>query len=147
MSEEKAVDEYSTYQVAKRWFEALGKGDGETAAACLDENIEFINYTVVPGMNEIMPWIGTHHGIDNVMKSLQVFLEVADVKSEEIVELVVNGENAVGIVHEISTVKETQMDFEIEFVQWLKVRNGKIVRWKSYTDPSSIILAMKGGKI
>jgi hypothetical protein len=28
-------------------------------------------------------------------------------------------------------------------VQWLTVRNREIVRWKSYTDPSSIISAMK----
>jgi ketosteroid isomerase-like protein len=36
------------------------------------------------------------------------------------------------------------MNFEIEFVQWLKVGNGKIVRWKSYTDPAEIIRALKG---
>jgi ketosteroid isomerase-like protein len=40
-------------------------------------------------------------------------------------------------------VKATGKAFEIEFVQWLKVRNGKIVRWKSYTDPSEIIRAME----
>jgi uncharacterized protein len=67
---------------------------------------------------------------------------VVEPKSEELVELIVEGENAVGIVHEISVIRETGKEFEIEFVQWLKIRNGKIVRWKSYTDPSSILSAM-----
>jgi ketosteroid isomerase-like protein len=140
-------DEHATYQVAKTWFDALKRGDGEIIASCLDENVEFINYTVIPGVNDIMPWIGTFHGVNEVKRSFGIFLDTVKVKFEEVVKLIVNGEDAVGVVHEISTVKATQMDFEIEFVQWLKVRNGKIVRWKSYTDPSSIILAMKGGKI
>ncbi|MEI6705815.1 MAG: nuclear transport factor 2 family protein [Methylococcales bacterium] len=143
MSESKVVDEYMTYCVAHKWFDALSRGDAEVIASCLDENVEFINYTKIEGMNDVMPWIGTYHGIENVMKSLQTFLGVADVKLEELVALIVNGENAVGIVHEISTIKATQKDFEIEFIQCLKIQSGKIVRWKSYTDPSSIILAMR----
>jgi ketosteroid isomerase-like protein len=57
--------------------------------------------------------------------------------------LVVDGEEAAGVIHEISLVKDTGLEFEIEFIQWLTIRNGKIVRWKSYTDPSQIILALK----
>jgi ketosteroid isomerase-like protein len=49
-----------------------------------------------------------------------------------------------GVLHERSTVKRTGMAFEIEFVQWLTVRDGKIVRWKSFTDPSQILRAIKG---
>jgi ketosteroid isomerase-like protein len=90
-----------------------------------------------------MPWIGTYHGRDAVIQSFGVFLSLVDVKQETLVRLIVDGEDAIGIVHEISTVKETGKDFEIEFVQWLTVRNREIVRWKSYTDPSSIISAMK----
>ena len=143
MNKLETIYEYMTYCVAYKWFDALKKGDVETIVSCLDENVEFINYTKIEGVNDVMPWIGTYHGVENVMKSFQIFLSVADVKFEELIALVVNGENAIGIVHEISTIKETQKDFEIEFIQSLKVRSGKIVRWKSYTDPSPIILAMK----
>ena len=92
-----------------------------------------------------MPWIGTRHGVADVMDSGKIFLGMCDVLSEELIKLVVDGEDAMGIVHEISRVKETGVEFDIEFVQWLTVREGKIVRWKSYTDPSEILRAIKGG--
>ena len=136
--------EEDTRAIAEKWFAAIAAGDGATAATCLDENVEWINYERVEGHNDIMPWIGTYHGRDAVMASFGVFLSIAEVKYEKLVRLLVNGEEAAGVVHEISTVRKTGKNFEIEFVQWLTIRNGKIVRWKSYTDPSSIIAAMEG---
>lgn len=133
-----------TYEVATRWFDALSRGDGAAAIACLADDVEWFNYTPVPGYNDDMPWIGTFHGAEAVAKSLEVFLGIAQVKSERLIRLVVQGEEAAGVIHEVSTVKKTGMDFEIEFVQWLTVRGGKIVRWKSYTDPSQIIRAIRG---
>lgn len=136
--------ESDTRAVAEKWFAAIEAEDGATAATCLDEDVEWINYVRVDGYNDIMPWIGTYHGRDAVMESFDLFLSIAEVKYEKLVRLLVSGEEAAGVVHEISTVKNTGKDFEIEFVQWLTIRNGKIVRWISYTDPSSIIAAMEG---
>ncbi len=147
MSELKTVDDYTTYSVAIKWFDAMRVQDREVLIGCLDENIEWINYTKIEGMNDCMPWIGTYHGIEAVMQSFKVYLSVAEVKSEELISLIVSGEDATGIVREIATIKETQEDFEVEFVQWLKIQSGKIVRWKSYTDPSPIIKAMQSEKL
>jgi ketosteroid isomerase-like protein len=144
MNKPMEIDEATTRSVAKKWFEGMTSGDPETAFTCLDENVEWINYKIVPGYNDIMPWIGTVYGIEEVSKTGVIFLGLVDVQLEELVELVVEGENAMGVIHEKSVVKATGIAFEIEFVQWLKVRNGKIVRWKSYTDPSEIIRALKG---
>lgn len=129
--------------VATRWFQAMGRGDIETARRCLAPDVEWINYSVVPGYNDLMPWIGTVHGVDAVMDSFRVFTGVADVKHEELVQLIVDGDEAIGIVHERSVVKATGAEFDIEFVQHLTIRGGKIVRWKSYTDPSPILRAMR----
>jgi ketosteroid isomerase-like protein len=136
-------DTATTRAVAQKWFDGMTHHDPDSAFTCLDENVEWINYKIVPGYNDIMPWIGTVHGIEAVQKTGVIFLGLVDVQSEELLELVVEGENAMGIIHEKSVVKATGKAFEIEFVQWLKVRNGKIVRWKSYTDPSEIIRAME----
>ena len=138
------MDEKSTYEVAKKWFDGMTSGDPDTAFTCLDENVEWINYKIIPGYNDCMPWIGTVHGVEEVAKTGVIFLGLCDVLHEEVRELVVQGENAMAIIYERSVVKETGCEFEIEFVQHLKVRNGKIVRWKSYTDPSTIIRALKG---
>lgn len=134
----------STRAVADRWFNAVANGDAETAASCLADDVEWINYTPIKGYNDIMPWIGTYHGRDEVMRTFGIFLDLVEVKHEELVNLLVEGDEAAGVIHEISTVKSNGIDFEIEFIQWLTVRDGKIVRWKSYTDPSSIIAAMEG---
>jgi ketosteroid isomerase-like protein len=138
------VNTPATRAVAEKWFNALTQGDVATALGCLDDNVEWINYTVVPGYNDAMPWIGTYRGLSQVKQTFQVFGSVVQVKKEELLKLLVEGDEAAGLIHEVSTVKATNVDFEIEFVQWLTIRAGKIVRWKSYTDPSTIIRALQG---
>jgi uncharacterized protein len=139
---ETALPGTSTEEVARRWFTALTGGDIDTAFDCLAEDVEWINYTPVDGFNTAMAWIGTYRGREAVRASFLTFVGLVDVRSEELVDLVVTGDEAAGIIRERSTVKATGLDFEIEFVQWLRIRDGKIVRWKSYTDPSQIIRAL-----
>jgi ketosteroid isomerase-like protein len=133
-----------TASVATAWFEALSTGDVATVSELMAEDIEFINYTPVPGFNDDMPWIGTYQGRDAAIASLGVFVGVCEVLDERLAHLLVDGEDAMGVVAERSRVRATGLEFEIEFVQWLTVRNGRIVRWKSYTDPSTIIRAIRG---
>ncbi|MFJ5776452.1 nuclear transport factor 2 family protein [Streptomyces sp. NPDC093094] len=135
-----------TRKVAETWFEALTTGDFETALNTLDENVEWINYTIVPGYNDDMKWIGTARGREAVLGTLQIFTGAVDVKTEKLINLVVEGSQAFGVIDEVSVVKETGVEFHIEFIQSLTVRDGKIVRWKSYTDPSEIIRALRGDK-
>jgi ketosteroid isomerase-like protein len=135
----------STRATAEGWFRALTSGDVEGALSYLAPDVEFINYTPVPGFNDDMAWIGTHRGPAAVRESILVFVGLCEVLNEELVALVVEGEEAMGVLHEVSRVKATGLEFEIEFIQRLTVRDGLIVRWKSYTDPSSILRALRGG--
>jgi ketosteroid isomerase-like protein len=134
----------ATRAVAQRWFDALASGDFETCLGLLADDVEWINYTPVPGYNDDMKWIGAIRGRDAVLASLQVFTGECEVKFEKLVDLVVDGEKAAGVIHELSAVRNNGLEFEIEFVQWLTVRDGRIVRWKSYTDPSPIVRALRG---
>ncbi|MFI7090414.1 nuclear transport factor 2 family protein [Streptomyces lydicus] len=134
----------TTRETATGWFSALTSGDADRALGYLADDIEWVNYTPVPGYNDRMPWIGTCHGPAAVLDSLKVFLDMVDVSTEELVELIVEGDQAIGILYEKSVVKKTGQAFEIEFIQRLTVRDGKIVRWKSYTDPSQILRAIDG---
>lgn len=133
-----------TGSVATAWFKALSTGDVPTVSALMAEDIEFVNYTPVPGFNDDMTWIGTYQGRDAALASFGVFVGACEVLDERLVQLVVDGDNAMGVIAERSRVRATGLEFEIEFVQWLTVRDGRIVRWKSYTDPSSIIRAIRG---
>lgn len=131
-----------TYEIVTRWFSALAQGDITTALSCLADDVEWINYTIVPGFNDAMPWIGTYHGVQQVLETFKIFTGLVEVKHEELVKLIVQGEEAAGVIREYSVVRATGKAFEIQFVQWLTVRNGRIVRWQSFTDPSAILAAM-----
>lgn len=133
-----------TKEVAQRWFDALDSGDMQTALSCLADDIEWVNLPKIPGVSDIIPWIGTAHGITEVLKQFSTRNGVVEVKVFKPVDLVVEGDVAVGTVHDISTVLATGLDFEIQFASWMTIRDGKIVKWKSYCDPSPIIAAFKG---
>ncbi|MFF0628063.1 nuclear transport factor 2 family protein [Streptomyces sp. NPDC004296] len=134
----------TTRETAAGWFSALTSGDAERALTYLADDVEWVNYAPVPGYNDRMPWIGTYHGPAAVLASLKVLLDVVAVGTEELVDLVVEGDQAIGVLYEKSVVKKTGQSFELEFIQRLTVRDGKIVRWKSYTDPSRILRAIDG---
>jgi uncharacterized protein len=136
--------EESTRDVAERWFTALTGRDMATALSCLSPDVEWINYTTVAGYNDVMPWIGTYHGPDAVLASFKTFISVCDPQDERLVKLAVDGEEAAGVIAERGVVRVTGIPYAIEFIQWLTIRDGKIVRWKSYTDPSSIQRAIRG---
>ncbi|HEX8630257.1 MAG TPA: nuclear transport factor 2 family protein [Catenuloplanes sp.] len=133
----------STRAVAEGWIAALIGKDLDTALTFLAPDVEFVNYTPVAGYNDDMRWIGTYHGRDAVLASLKIFAEQCEVRHEKLIQLVVDGAEAMAVVHETSVVRSTGREFEVEFVQWLTVREGRIARWKSYTDPSSIVRAMR----
>jgi ankyrin repeat protein len=59
-------------------------------------------------------------------------------------DLVVQGDQAVGTINDQAVVKSTGLSFDITFASWMTIRDGKIVHWKSYCDPSPIIAAFRG---
>ncbi len=64
----------TTRSVAEGWFRALTTGDVQTALTYLAPDVEFVNYTPVPGYNDAMAWIGTHRGREAVLRSIEVFV-------------------------------------------------------------------------
>jgi uncharacterized protein len=133
----------TTGAVARAWFDALLSGDMETAGGLLAPDVRFINHTPVPGFNTDMTWIGTHVGRQAALDSFRVFVAACEVLQEELVALVVDGEEAMGIIHEVSTVRSNGARFEIEFIQRLTVRDGHIVQWRSYSDSAAIVRALR----
>jgi ankyrin repeat protein len=138
------MSQQETEQVARRWFDALDRADYAAAMACLAENIEWVNLPKIRGVSDIIPWLGTYHGIAEVANTFRTRDAVTEVKVFKPVALLVQGDEAFGTVHDLSTVKLTGLDFDIEFATWMQIRDGKIIKWKSYCDPSPIIAAFRG---
>ena len=138
------MSQAETQKVTETWFNALDKADYATAMACLADDIEWINLQPVKGVSDIIPWIGTSHGVAEVTESFQTRDRIAEVKLFKPISLVVQGDRAFGTVHDITTVNATGLTFDITFATEMKVSGGKIVWWKSYCDPSPIIAAFRG---
>ncbi len=133
-----------TKAIAKTWFDALDKGDMETALGCLDPNIVWINVPKIKDGSEIIPWIGTANGIDEVINQFSTRDGIAEVKEFKPIGMCCEGSTAVGLIRDKTLILDTGITFEIIFATWMTVENNKIIRWKSYCDTAPIIAAFKG---
>ncbi len=138
-----------TQKIATKWYNSLVTGDIEAALSCLADDVEWINMRPIEGISDILPWIGTTQGKDNVVKAYGTYMGVAEVTDYKLLGLVVQGNQAVGRTYEAGRVKATDRKFAIDFATWLHVdtSKGKITQWKSFTDPSPIIAAFRGLEI
>jgi ketosteroid isomerase-like protein len=135
--------ELTAQEVAQGWFSALKKGDVNTAVSFVDENVEWVNTQPTKGVSDILPWIGTYHGRENFLNSLNKYYSVCDVIFAEPMDFIVQGNTAAARVHERGSCKATGKSYEIEFALWIKIENGKIKWWKSYTDVSPLVAAFR----
>ena len=111
---------------------------------CLADNIVWSNTRPIEGLSDIIPWLGEFHGIGEVHQTFLVWADLSEVESFELLELFINGNEAVGLVHERAKIKTTGLYYDIEFIHRLTVEHGKIVRWKSYWDTAFGITAFRG---
>ena len=139
------MSQEDTQRVAAAWFEALNRGDVPAAVALLDERVEWQNLSPVKGVSDVVPWLGpVCHSVAEVAETFRVRDSVASFKEVQPLDLVVQGEQAVGTVRDRAVVKATGQEFTLEFASWLTIRGGKIVKWRSYCDPSPVIAAFNG---
>src|SRR5262245_32734403 len=123
-----------TRRVADRWFAALKAGDGAAALGCLADDVVWINNPPDKGLSDIIPWLGEYHGRQAVLGTFEIWARLSAVQSFELVRLVIDGAEALAIVHEVAKVKATGLNYDIEFIQRLRVADERIVFWKSYWD-------------
>jgi len=138
------VSSDTTRSVAEQWFRALRSGHGEEALSCLDKDVVWINNPPEAGLSDIIPWLGEYRGIEAVRKTFAVWAERAEVRSFELRKLVIDGDEALGVVHEVAEVKATALCYDIEFIQRFRVGDSKIVFWTSYWDTVKGIVPFRG---
>lgn len=139
------MSQEDTKRVAGAWFDALDRGDIPAAVALLDEHIEWQNLSPVKGVSDVVPWFGpVCHSVSEVAETFRVRDAVASIKEFKPLNMVVQGEQAVGTIRDRAVVKATGQEFVIEFASWMTIRGGKIVKWRSYCDPSPVIAAFRG---
>ena len=125
-------------KVVQSFFDALGRGDMDAAAAALDPQIEWIE-PGVPGQ-----WFaGTRHGIDTV------FTEVVARTPEHVEEFSLQidqyldaGEHVVALGQFDGRGKRSGRAFSIPGAFVYTVRGGKIVRFQAYHDTAQWLQAL-----
>jgi ketosteroid isomerase-like protein len=134
----------STQDVAQGWFDSLSRGDFDTALALVAEDVEWQNIPSTPGVSDVAPWLGTYHGLPQVLESFKVWASKSEMKAYELLDLRVAEDEAVGIVHEHARCLANGNEYDLYVATCLKVRDGKIASWKVYWDPSPLIAAYRG---
>nr|VFJ45853.1 MAG: Ketosteroid isomerase-related protein [Candidatus Kentron sp. FM]VFJ49126.1 MAG: Ketosteroid isomerase-related protein [Candidatus Kentron sp. FM]VFK08366.1 MAG: Ketosteroid isomerase-related protein [Candidatus Kentron sp. FM] len=133
----------STREVAEDWFESLRRKDFERAITLLDDNIIWENLPFTPGVTDVPPWLGTYNGLEEVQKSFEIMVQHTEVIAFTPYNLIVDGDQAVGMLHEHARCIANGNEYDLYVATHLKIRNGKIVNWRVYWDPSPLIVAYK----
>lgn len=145
------MNEEETKAVTERWFEALHSGNREAALACLADNVQWVNNPGeagkpggIPGLSAIVPWLGEFSSRAEVAHSFDVWGGLSEVLVHEPLEIIIQGDQTLAIVHEAARIKTTGLVYEIEFVQRLRIANNSIVMLKAYWDTCRAVVAFRG---
>jgi ketosteroid isomerase-like protein len=133
----------SPRQVAEAWFSSLELGNLQNAQALLDENVVWENIPPTPGVSDLAPWLGTYHGVPAAMKSIEVWAKHARLLSFKLLRLIVDGPEAVGIVHEHGQILANNNEYDVYVAENIRIEGGKITHYRVYWDISPIIKAVR----
>jgi ankyrin repeat protein/ketosteroid isomerase-like protein len=129
-----------TRQVVEKYFSSLENGDLDSALALLSPDIEFD----LPRdeWNRVIPYLGVHHGVDEVRQAFAVRAETTEVLDYAMRGLRADGDTAIATIYTRAAHTRTRQEFEILDAHEMVVDDtGRIVRWKVYFDPNGEIAA------
>src|SRR5215469_10166152 len=133
----------SPREVAEAWFSNLEQGNLNDAQALLDENVVWENIPSTPGVSDLAPWLGSYNGLSAVLKSFDVWAAYSRMLSFKLLQLMVDGQEAMGIVHEHAQCLANGNEYDLYVATNLRIEDGKIKRWKVYWDISPLIKAYR----
>lgn len=133
----------SPREVAKTYFSSLEQGRIEDAQALLDENVVWENIPSTPGVSDLAPWLGTYRGVPAAMKSIEVWAKYARLLSFKLLRLIVDGSEAVGIVHEHGQCLSNNNEYDVYVAENIRIEGGKITHYRAYWDISPLIKALR----
>ena len=136
--------ERGTREVAEDWFQSLRRGEFERALSLIDDEVVWENIASTPGITDVAPWLGVYHGLGDVKASFDVWAQHSEMLTFTPYNIMVDGEQAMGLVHEHARCLANGNEYDLYVSTHLKIRNGKIVNWRVYWDPSPLVAAYKG---
>jgi len=122
-------------EVVKNGYAAFGRGDIPSLLALLSEDIEWQS----PGLG--LPLSGTyrgHSGVTSFFQKLSREFEILDFQPRQ---FVAEGDQVIVVGWERAKVKATNRVIELDWIMGFTVRDGKVTKFREYTDTLAIASA------
>jgi uncharacterized protein len=119
-------------QIVKDGYAAFGRGDLPGLLSLLAEDVVWD----IPG--EGLPLAGTYRGRDGVASFFQKLGKQMDLLEFQPREFLADGDRVLVVGWERTKIKATGRSAEINWVMSFTIRNGKIAKFREYSDTKAI---------
>lgn len=126
------MDTQGNLQVVKDGYAAYSRGDIPGLLALLAEDIEW----QIPGPG--LPLAGTYRGRDGVATFFQKLAADTEILDFQPREFVADGDRVLAVGWERAKVKATNRTVELDWIMSFTVRNGKVAKFREYTDTKAL---------
>lgn len=123
-------------QVVQEGFAAFGRGDLPGLLALMADDVEWI----IPGPG--LPLAGTYRGRDGVAAFFQKLVQEDEILDFQPREFIADGDRVIVVGWERVRVKATNRVLELDWVMSFTVRDGKVVRYRQFSDTKAIADAL-----
>ena len=132
------MKEAQNTQVVKNAYAAFQRGDIPAILATLDDSIE---WHAVIGTEGVAPHAGLRRGVKAVGEFFSVVGSTLDFQSFEPQEFIAQGDQVAVVGRYKGKVKTTSKTWDAAWVMIFTFKNGKIVRFREYTDSAQLVKA------
>ncbi len=132
------MSEAQNTQSVKDAYAAFGRGDVNAILAMVDDSVEWEG---VKGAEGVAPHAGLRRGKAAVGEFFQLVGSTLDFHAFEPREFIAQGDTVVAIGFYKATVKATKKQTASDWAMVFNFRNGKIVRFREFTDSASVVRA------
>ena len=128
-------------QVVKSAYAAFQRGDVAAILALVDDNVEWHG---VKGGEGVAPHAGLRRGKPAVAEFFQQVGSSLEFTKFEPREFIAQGDQVVAIGDYAAKVKATGRSMASDWVMVFTVRNGKVTRFREWTDSAQLVKAYGG---
>ncbi len=133
------MSDQTNLAIMKEAYAAFGRGDIAAVLSVEDPNTEL----EIAGPTEI-PWAGSFRGHDGARKYFAAIEAEADFDAFEPHTFLAQGNKVVVLGLEKVRSKRTGRSYENHWVHAFTLENGKIVRFREYSDTATVAAAFRG---
>ena len=132
------MNEAQNTQIVKNAYAAFQRGDIGGVLATLDDSIE---WQAVIGTEGVVPHAGVRRGTNGVAEFFQLLGGTMDFHAFEPQEFIAEGDQVAVVGKYKAQVKQTAKTIESGWVMVFTLKNGKVVRFREFTDSAQLVKA------